>query len=217
MSERGSGRTLKQANFVWLCTISTFDAVVLAVLLFPNIIASMNISSAAILRGLSGALLPVVPLLLTNTVSPDMKARLVFWRWRFPLPGSRAFSKHALEDSRVNLEKLQKYVGAFPVEPDRQNALWYSLYLKVKVEAAVIDAHKAFLLYRDVASLSVSLLVLSAGGLWALGFSHAEIDMAIAVFGAQYLISMISARSAGQRFVGTVLAIHSTRKIPNPK
>ena len=146
-----------------------------------------------------------------------MKARLVYWRWSDPLPGSRAFTKFVKEDDRIDEARLLKNIGIFPANFKEQNSKWYSLYLKVKNEVSVLDAHRAFLLYRDMTSLSIILLVLAAGILWFLDFPRDDTYKACSVFAIQYVLVMLSARLAGQRMVCTVLSIHSTRKIPNPK
>ena len=41
----------------------------------------------------------------------NVKARLVFLRWRHALPGHRAFSEHAASDPRINFEQLKKSLG----------------------------------------------------------------------------------------------------------
>lgn len=215
--ERGGSKSLKQANFLWLCTLVTFDIVILSLVIFPEIIGQITVSNIAIARSVSGVLLPVIPLLLMNTVSQLMKARLVYLRWSNPLPGSRAFTKFVYADDRIDEAKLRKNIGPFPIEAKQQNSMWYGLYLKVKNEISVMDAHKAFLLYRDMAALSILLLMLSAFVLWFLNFPSGIIYKACGVFAIQYFLTMISARVAGYRFVSTVLSIHSTRKIPNPK
>lgn len=215
--EKAGGKSLKQANFVWLCTLVTFDIVVLALVIFPDIVRDATVSNIALARSISTALLPVVPLLLTNIVSQTMKARLVYLRWSNPLPGSRAFTKFVKEDDRIDEAKLLKNVGTFPTLPKEQNSKWYGLYLKVKNEVSVLDAHKAFLMYRDMASLSVILLALTAFVLWYWDFSRDDLYKACGVFAVQYVLTMLSARLAGQRMVCTVLSIHSTRKIANPK
>jgi hypothetical protein len=215
--EKVGGKSLKQANFVWLCTIVTFDVAVLAVVIFPDILRDTTVSNIALARSISTVLLPVVPLLLTHTVSQLMKARLIYWKWSNPLPGAKAFTKYVKEDERIDEAKLQRHVGVFPTEPKEQNSKWYGLYLKVKNEVSVLDAHKAFLLYRDAASLSLILLVLAGFVLWYFEFPRSDVRNACAVFAIQYLLAMMSARLAGRRMVCTVLAIHSTRKIANPK
>lgn len=215
--DKAGGKSLKQANFVWLCTLITFDVVVLAIVIFPDLIRDATVSNIALARSISSVLIPVIPLMLTNIVSQTMKARLVYWRWNNPLPGSRAFTKFVKEDDRIDEAKLLKNIGVFPSDPKEQNSKWYGLYLKIKNEVSVLDAHKAFLLYRDMASLSIILLFLAAFVLWFWEFPRSDLYRACGVFFAQYVLTMLSARLAGQRMVGTVLSIHSTRKIPNPK
>lgn len=217
MTEERAGKSLKQANFVWLCTLVTFDAVVLALVIFPEIARDATVSNIALARGISSVLLPVVPLLLTNTVSQLMKARLVYWKWTNPLPGSSAFTKFVKEDERIDETKLQKNIGVFPTDPKEQNSKWYGLYLKVKNDVSVLDAHKAFLLYRDAASLSLILSVLAGITLWYLEFPVVQVRNACTVFVIQYLLTMMSARLAGRRLVCTVLAVHSTKRITNSK
>ena len=60
---------------------------------------------------------------LNELLTPNDKARLVFWRWRDPLPGSRAFTKYAQQDVRVDLAALTSKFGALPTSPRDQNAL----------------------------------------------------------------------------------------------
>lgn len=214
--DKTSTRSLKSANFVWLCTLVTFDVVVLAALIFPGAIELMSGNRIEIARGFSSALLPIVPLLLTNTVPQLMKARLVFWRWHHPNPGSRAFSECVHGDDRVNVEKLRENIGEFPVSPKDQNSLWYSLYRKIQDDVGVMDAHKAFLLYRDMASLSLMLLILTALVMTLWGFNLSQIGKVASVFLMQYGFTMVSARVAGNRLVCTVLSIYSMQKVPVP-
>jgi len=204
----------KSANFIWLCTIVTFDVVVLSLIIFPNFVNEVAVNNLTLLRSVNSALLPVVPLLLTNSVPSTMKARLVFWRWNDPNPGARAFSQYIQNDDRIDIEKLRDNVGEFPVTARDQNSFWYSLYKKIENEVAVADAHKSFLLYRDMASMSLLLLAITLAVMGAWQFGWADIGKAMAVFLVQYLLTAISARTAGERFVCTVLSIHSTKKIP---
>lgn len=210
---KGASRSLKSANFTWLCTLVMFDLAVLCAVVIPGVIEAATASKIALVRGICSVLLPIVPLMLVNTVPQIAKARLVFWRWNHPNPGSRAFTVYAHRDDRINIEKLHKNVGAFPEDAKEQNALWYALYQKVQNEIGVLDAHKAFLLYRDMATLSLLLLVSSAALMPALGFSISEFGKIALVFTLQYLLAALSARSTGERFVCTVLALHSTKRI----
>jgi hypothetical protein len=131
---------------------------------------------------------------VNGLLSSDTKARLVFWRWAHPLPGSFAFSRYAQRDSRIDLAALEKRVGPFPSEPREQNARWYKLYKSICNEPAVIDAHRYFLLTRDYSGIAF-LLLLTAGplGVWQIpSMTTAAIYMGL------LLLQYLGARQAAQ-------------------
>ena len=129
------------------------------------------------------------------------------------LPGCEAFTKHGPADGRIDMTVLKKNVGALPVENSEQNSKWFKLYQMVRDDLAVVEAHKLYLLYRDMAALSLPLVVLEPiGGFIARGSPTAQ-WVSAGVFAAQFLISSIAARNSGIRLVCNVLAIHSSRKI----
>jgi len=53
------------------------------------------------------ALAAVATTILNGILSPDAKARIVFWRWRHPLPGCRAFSHYLKKDVRIGFAPLR--------------------------------------------------------------------------------------------------------------
>ena len=138
---------------------------------------------------------------------------LIFWRFKFPLPGSRAFSVHAPADHRIDLTKLKKNVGEFPVAPRDQNAKWYSLYKQVDSDPSVADSHKNYLLFRDIAAMSLLLVPVLPVAMHFIGVDAARILISVALFFCQYLIAAFSARTTGIRFVQNVLAVHASRKV----
>ena len=211
--EKISSKSVKSGNFAWLCTLVTFDAVILAAVVLPEAFGSLSVGTIATLRAVSVILLPIIPLLLTNVVSQLMKARLVFWRWNSPYPGSRAFSKYVHSDDRINVEKLRKNIGEFPTDPKQQNSLWYELYRRVQHDGAVVDAHRSFLLFRDTSALSILLLIITALAFYLFKFGLNDIGKIALIFLCQYLLATMSGRVTGERFVCTVLSIHSTKKI----
>ena len=143
----------------------------------------------------------------------EWKATLVYWRIKDTLPGHRAFSKHAPSDPRIDLESLRKNVGAFPFEPREQNTAWYKLYKKVASEASVEDGHKSYLLFRDLAAISLLLTVVAPVGVYLLeGGIRAALLLGALMLG-QYLLAAIAARNSGTRFVTNVLAIHSAKRV----
>lgn len=49
---------------------------------------------------------------------------------------------------------LKKNVGELPNEPAEQNKKWFKLYTLVSDKRAVVEAHKLYLMYRDMAAMS---------------------------------------------------------------
>jgi hypothetical protein len=58
----------------------------------------------------------------------DFKAKIIFTRWKDPLPGCRAFSEYGPKDPRINLQKLKAKYGSLPRKSREQNVLWYKLF-----------------------------------------------------------------------------------------
>lgn len=85
-------------------------------------------------------------------------------------------------------------------------------------EPEVHEAHKLFLMYRDMAVLSLPLVVLVPLSLSVVGASNSTLALAACLFIVQYLLTALSARGgAGIRFVCNVLAIHAAHKITKTK
>jgi hypothetical protein len=137
---------------------------------------------------------------------------LIFWRIVAALPAHRAFSKYAEADARINLDTLRKNVGDFPTDSREQNALWYKLFKKVESDPAVAHANKYWLLFRDLAALSLLLAPVAAGALLAIGVGAGLSLAASGLFVAQYAVMAIAARNEAIALVRNVLALHSIKK-----
>lgn len=145
----------------------------------------------------------LTPLLLgisCGVLPTSWKAILVFWR-KHPLPGCRAFSQLAPFDPRIDVYKLEASIGTFPESPTEQNAKWYSLYKTVQNEVTVSEAHKAFLLYRDLTGISFLFLTVGTIALIPAGSSMQNTIIYVLICGFQYLVLAIVARNHGNRFV----------------
>lgn len=208
-----SGKSLKRRNMAWLVATGILDILTLLVIAFHTPIDDLSASKLSGMRSTLTALLPVPILILSYLLSHDAKARLVFWRWENPLPGSRAFSKHAPEDRRIDLVALRKNVGAFPQSEQEQNAAWYALYKQVQTDVAVFESHQNYLLLRDIAAMSLLLALIVPLVLLFFRSSVSSVLLSAAVFLIQYLTTAIASRNNGIRFVQNVLAIHATQKI----
>jgi len=188
--------------------------IALNVIVFHAVLRSGSISAQGwagiIPSGLSlvpAGLALVVTSVANGLLDPITKARLVFLRWHDPLPGSRAFSKWAGTDPRVDPARLKRRLGkTFPSGAAAENRAWYKLYKEVEQDPAIQHTHRDFLFTRDYAALAA---------LFLLGFTGAAIaslsDRRVAIgYGLcltlQYLTVRRAAAVYGVRFVTTVLA-----------
>ena len=156
-------------------------------------------------------LTPILALsVLTGVINAQLghttKARLVFWKWSDPLPGSRAFSEYACKDPRIDAAALRTCHDPLPTAPDAQNALWYKWYQECNMDASIRQVHREYLFSRDYAGISF-LLLLGLGPLafWQLGPVSVAM-MYAAALALQYLVVRRAARNHGERFVASVLA-----------
>lgn len=167
------------------------------------------LSSVSIKERIIGLITPIGVFVLDGLLSADTKARVVYWRYKHPLPGSRAFSEHLKEETRADPDRLVQQWGVFPDAPAGQNRLWYRIYRSVEKEIRVHEAHRAWLFARDLTAYTFLFLIifgiatLVSGTLWPVGWGY------IATLAIQYVSAMTAARNYGARFVCTVLAIAS--------
>ncbi len=162
--------------------------------------------------GLVAICVPLAAVVLNGLLGDLAKTRLVFWRWQNPLPGCRAFSELMGTDPRIAIEVLKTKCGRLPEDPKEQNALWYQLYKKHTASVTVIEAHRAYLLTRDMTALSAVFAVLFSIGIFVALATWKTTTLYIAFLIAQYLILSTSARNYGTRFVLNVLTEESHTK-----
>jgi hypothetical protein len=211
--DKGSN-SLKRRNLTWLVATLVLDVLVLLVLAFDTIVQELAPTTVAVLRTSLTLLLPIPALILSSLLTADHKAILVFWRFKNPLPGSRAFSVHAQADHRVDLVRLREQMGGFPADEREQNAKWYSLYKQVDSDPSVVDSHKNYLLFRDIAAMSLLLVPVLPVAMHFAGVDATRILISAAWFFGQYLVTAFAARSTGIRLVQNVLAVHTSRNVP---
>jgi hypothetical protein len=210
--------TLKSRNAKWLWAFAGLYLVaLLAALGVDPSVADSFISPWRALSPAAGILATAVPLgamVLTGLVPAQAKAVLVFWRWPHPLPGSRVFSKLLRSDERIDPQKLREQIGikSFPRAPGEQNRLWYRIYKQHENAPAVTDAHRMFLLHRDLATLALLFCLASL----AIGIlvSGQSLDWLAAGCGMAFFFAAISARNAGNRFALSVLAEATAGAVP---
>lgn len=208
-----SGKSLKARNMVWLVAVGIFDVIVLLVIAFHHPIDDFAADKGMALRTGLSVFLPVPIVFLSYLLSHSQKAVLVFGRIRNPMPGSRAFSVHAQADSRIDVNSLRNNVGAFPSDERDQNSMWYRLYKQVEDDVSVLESHQKYLMFRDIAAMSLLLVPVVALGLFLFGNTTSAVVRSAVVFAVQYLIAALAARNSGIRFVQNVLCIHAAKKV----
>lgn len=204
---------LKAWNLPWLTALIAIDIGVLYFLFNPEKLGTTSVAQLTAARMALTAGIPVLVLLLASLLPQKLKAMLVFWRWKDVLPGHRAFTKYGPTDSRVDMAALRKNVGVLPTIARDQNALWYRLYRAVATEHNVIDSHKSFLLFRDMAAVSILLAILVPTTMYILEVPSKIVWISLSLFLLQYIVTALAARNCGVRFLMTVLAEHSARRV----
>lgn len=209
-----NAKSLKDAN-----RISLYGLVILNAVLFVGIVQSgsllagtFTISWSSLTGALPAGAIAALVGLLNAQVSALNKARLVFGRWRHPLPGSEAFTKHLRADPRIRAERLEQLFGPLPSDPQDQNSLWYEFLKSVETEPAVWQAHREFLFARDYSFLSLlMLLTFGTGGFFLISTLQVSLIYA-ALLVLQSLLTIRAARSYGRRLVTSVLALKAAGK-----
>ncbi len=214
MAKRQTFLKSKNAAYLWLfigINFALFLSVVIgAQLTYESVGHFWQRVSAK--NGLIAVCMPLATVVLNGVLGDVAKARLVFWRWKNPLPGCRAFSELVHTDPRIDVAALKAKHGAFPRSPKDQNALWFQIYKKQTAALTVSEAHRVYLLTRDMASLSLifalvfSLCALLSPIHWGVTFIYC------AALSGQYLLIATSARNYGRRFVLNVLTEESHAK-----
>lgn len=212
-SSAAKQRNLKSKNAAYLWTFVGINLATFFSLLFSKRFAGFSIehywNRVTAKDGIIVVCIPIATIVLTGVLSDTMKARLVFWRWRNPLPGCRAFTVLMKTDPRIDVSALKMKHGDLPRAAQAQNSLWYRLYLEHGETLVVSEAHRIYLLTRDMATLSVAFLVvfsvaivMDSGG-WRLATSY------IGLLLLQYVFIAAAARNYGNRFVLNVLTEES--------
>ena len=91
--------------------------------------------------------------------------------------------------------------------------MWYGLYKQVENDVSVLESHQKYLMFRDIAAISLLLVPLVALGLFLFGNTTSAVALSAVVFAVQYVIAALAARNSGIRFVQNVLCIHAAKKV----
>ena len=214
MTEGAPPKSLKdQVRWqLWLLIAANF-------LLFFGFAKTDAILSAGFAGAMTGAtnLLPVgialvVTSVLNGQLTADVKARLVFLRWRYPLPGHRAFSLYGPGDPRIDMHRIYSSLGTKkPSTPAEENQAWYRMYKQVEHDSAVLHTHREFLLLRDYAAMAALFLVFGLVTFFLID-SWKAASLYLALLIVQFLVVRRAAANYGIRLVTTVLAIKAAAR-----
>jgi hypothetical protein len=127
-----------------------------------------------------------------------------------PSTGCRVFTDLIGTDPRIDVSVLRRKHGELPQDPQAQNTLWYRLYKQHKTTTLVWEAHKIYLLTRDITTISATLAVL-----FSIGIVSASVGWKTSLFYSvalmvQYILVASAAQNYGKRFVLDVLAEESS-------
>lgn len=160
----------------------------------------------ALKDGIILATAPLLTFILNGILSANVKAILVFWRYPNPLPGSRVFTRLALNDPRINLGNLSKTYGDLPHDPLAQNKLWYQIYLKNRPKVTVKESHKNYLLSRDITGISFILFLVFPVASFVIDGNQKVSGLYLLGLLVQFSVVSLVARNYGNRFACNVLA-----------
>jgi hypothetical protein len=209
----GQGTYLKSRNAFYLWV---FIGANIAIFLSLFVSKGFTVSSvdyfwhlATTKGGIIAAGIPILAIVFSGVLGDLGKARLVFWCWHNPLPGCRVFTQLIATDPRIDVPALRKKLGEFPIDPHAQNALWYRLYKKHEADLRISEAHRIYLLTRDMATISALFVALFSIGLIAGSINWRSVVLYTGALVGQYLLVASAARNYGARFVLNVLAEES--------
>ncbi len=165
-------------------------------------------------EGIIVVLSPILVLILTGLISSGNKARLVYWRLRNALPGHRVFSKLAKDDPRIDMKNLLSKMGSLPQDPKEQNTKWYSLYKRYSESVTVKEAHRSFLLARDLCSVSFLFAVFGPWGFLLFQHTGKWALLYFIVMFLHYLVFALVAQNNGNRFICNVIGEYTNDTNP---
>jgi hypothetical protein len=208
-AKASAGQSLNEQNWPGLLAITAFNLIVFAVVAATDPKWLSNLATAWAFLLPAGVGLTMIRV-VNGLINARNKDRLVFWKWRHPLPGSEAFSVHARNDDRFTEQDVKGKLSTLGVDPKTledpaaQNAYWYrSVFYPLQDKPAVQQAARNFLFARDYTAISFVMLI-------ALGIASrlviAKWPLYCGGLLAQYLLVRWAARNYGIETVKNALA-----------
>ena len=149
----------------------------------------------------------IITLAIGELIPQHVKLFLVYWKWSNPTPGCRAFSEVIHQDHRINGSQIERSWGALPSDPIEQNRLWYQIYFSVREDVTVKDANRSYLLFRELATLTIFLLIVGTV-LTLLLTRRADVALIVgSIYILLYIVFAVACQQSGYRLVANALAV----------
>jgi hypothetical protein len=213
-AKASAGKSLNEQNWPGLLAITGFNLVIFGVVAAadPRWYSDLNTAWAFLLpAGVGLAMLRVV----NGLIDARGKDVLVFWKWRYPLPGFKAFSVYAKGDYRFRESDVLDKLRALNVDPDSlrkdpagQNAYWYGhVFSPLQDKPSVQQVARNFLFTRDYTAISfVMLIALGVAGYFVIT-PTTRWQLYCGGLILQYLLVSRAARVYGVETVKNALAV----------
>ena len=208
-------KSLKTKNYptligfiIWLCFL------LITFLTVPNhIIFQLGtlISKTETGNILYLSIFPFLIIIINGILPSNIKAVLVFFRFKNVLPGHRVFSKLIKKDPRIESSKLFDLIGYKPITPSDQNKTWYSIYKKHESVPFIRESHRVFLLTRDMTAIAFLFIPIGISILILFKLDLGVIIKFFILSLIQFVIIALVANNYGQRFALNVLAEYSSK------
>lgn len=203
--------TLKTQNLPLIAVYITFNIAMFLTLLNTGNIDTQSIQGyyekLSLKDGVFFGILILLIIVLSGMVSNKVKEMVVFWRFEDRLPGCRAFSQYAREDSRIDLKVLKSKFGKIPTSPSEQNKHWYKIF-KTLNDKSIDSTHKDSLLCRELSVMTLEMFLLTIP-IFFYGFVVGLLYSIFLVF--EYLMVRYCAKNSAERLVVNTLALASLK------
>ena len=184
-----------------------FEPFILTQLARPDALQKLQDTVAP--GALSLAIITLTRLVLLGLVPARLRDRVIHWRWRHPLPGTRAFTKVGPADPRVDMAQLERSYCPLPTDPGEQGRIFYKIYSAHRGSVGVLDAHKSYLAARDIGTINLLLFFLLPGlAHWAT-YDLTRTAIYAGTLFLSYVLMALAAQVYGTRLVENALAAAS--------
>lgn len=165
------------------------------------------------LSGLAAAVSTAAIGALSLMLPRQVKDALVYLRWPYAAPGHRAFSIYAQRDIRVDYDRLKAKIpelqDQWSLTPEIENKVWYRIFKQHEKVPAISHAHRMWLMFRDLASLTYLFL----GAFIIVGlYCKPDVNWAfyLIIVLLELLVFWRAAWNSGEQLICNVLASAST-------